>query len=42
MILPHLCQTVKSEAHSVVTMEDNTVIIDVFNPVRLDHLANHK
>lgn len=31
-----------NEAHSVVTLEDNTVIIDVFNPIRLDHLANHK
>ena len=30
------------EAHSVVTAEDNTVIIDVFNPIRLDHLANHQ
>ena len=31
-----------NEAHSVITAEDNTVILDVFNPIRLDHLANHK
>ena len=31
-----------NEAHSVITAEDNTVIIDVFAPLRLDHLQNHK
>ena len=31
-----------NEAHSVVTMEPDTVIIDVFNPIRLDHLENHR
>ncbi|MBO7373375.1 MAG: cupin domain-containing protein [Oscillospiraceae bacterium] len=30
-----------NEAHSVVVAEPDTVVIDVFNPVRLDHLANH-
>ena len=30
------------EAHSVITAEPDTVILDVFNPIRLDHLANHK
>ncbi len=30
-----------NEAHSVITAEADTVIIDVFTPVRLDHLANH-
>ncbi|MCR5089463.1 MAG: cupin domain-containing protein [Oscillospiraceae bacterium] len=31
-----------NEAHSVITAEPDTVIMDVFNPVRLDHLENHK
>ena len=31
-----------NEAHSVVTAEPDTVILDVFSPIRLDHLANHK
>ena len=31
-----------NEAHSVITAEPDTVILDVFSPVRLDHLANHK
>ena len=31
-----------NEAHSVITQEPETRIIDVFNPVRLDHLANHR
>ena len=31
-----------NEAHSVVTAEADTVIMDVFAPLRLDHLANHK
>ena len=31
-----------NEAHSVIIAEANTVIIDVFNPIRLDHLGNHK
>lgn len=31
-----------NEAHSVVTLEADTVIIDVFSPIRLDHLENHK
>lgn len=30
-----------NEAHSVIVSEADTVIIDVFTPVRLDHLANH-
>ena len=30
-----------NEAHSVITAEPDTLIIDVFDPVRLDHLANH-
>ena len=30
-----------NELHSVVTTEPNTVIIDVFTPIRLDHVANH-
>lgn len=30
-----------NESHGVVTAEPDTVIMDVFNPVRLDHLANH-
>lgn len=30
------------EAHSVITAEPNTVIMDVFTPIRLDHLANHR
>ncbi|MBO7727864.1 MAG: AraC family ligand binding domain-containing protein [Oscillospiraceae bacterium] len=29
------------EAHSVITSEPDTIIIDVFSPMRLDHLANH-
>ena len=31
-----------SETHSVITEEPDTVIIDVFAPIRLDHLNNHK
>lgn len=31
-----------NEAHSVVTAEPDTVIMDVFTPIRLDHLANHQ
>jgi Uncharacterized conserved protein, contains double-stranded beta-helix domain len=31
-----------NEAHSVITAEPDTVIMDVFTPIRLDHLANHK
>ena len=31
-----------NEGHSVTMLEANTTIIDVFSPVRLDHLANHK
>ena len=31
-----------NEAHSVITSEPDTKIIDVFTPLRLDHLANHK
>ena len=31
-----------NEAHSVITAEADTVIIDVFDPVRLDHLEKHK
>ena len=31
-----------NEAHSVITAEPDTVIMDVFTPLRLDHLANHK
>ena len=31
-----------NEAHSVITAEPDTVLIDVFAPLRLDHLANHK
>ncbi len=31
-----------NEAHSVITAEPDTVMIDVFSPVRLDHLATHK
>ena len=31
-----------NEAHSVITAEPDTVIMDVFTPVRLDHLANHR
>ena len=31
-----------NEAHSVIIAEPDTVILDVFNPIRLDHLANHK
>ena len=31
-----------NENHSVVTMEPDTVIMDAFNPVRLDHIENHK
>ena len=31
-----------NEGHSVITAEPDTVIIDVFNPIRLDHLANHR
>ena len=31
-----------NEAHSVITAEPDTVIIDVFDPVRLDHLEKHK
>ena len=31
-----------NEAHSVITGEPDTVIMDVFTPIRLDHLANHK
>ena len=31
-----------NEAHSVIVAEPDTVVIDVFNPVRLDHLANHR
>ena len=30
-----------NEAHSVITQEPDTVIIDVFAPIRLDHLENH-
>ena len=30
-----------NEAHSVITAEPDTVIMDVFTPIRLDHLANH-
>ena len=30
-----------NEAHSVVIAEPDTVIIDIFAPVRLDHLENH-
>ena len=30
------------EAHSVITAEPDTVIIDVFTPIRLDHLENHR
>ena len=29
------------EKHAVVTLEDNTVVVDVFNPLRLDHLEKH-
>ena len=31
-----------NEGHALVTMEDDTVCIDSFNPVRLDHLERHK
>lgn len=31
-----------NEAHSVITAEPDTLIIDVFNPLRLDHLENHQ
>ena len=31
-----------NEAHNVITSEPDTVITDVFSPIRLDHLANHK
>ena len=31
-----------NEAHSVITAEPDTVIMDVFAPLRLDHLGNHK
>ena len=31
-----------NEAHSVITAEPDTVIMDVFTPIRLDHPANHK
>ena len=31
-----------NEAHSVITAEPDTVIMDVFTPIRLDHLANHQ
>ena len=31
-----------NEAHSVITAEPDTVIVDVFNPIRLDHLENHR
>ena len=31
-----------NEAHSVITAEPDTVIMDVFAPLRLDHLENHK
>ena len=31
-----------NEAHSVITAEPDTVIMDVFTPIWLDHLANHK
>ncbi len=31
-----------NEAHSVITAEPDTVIMDVFTPIRLDHLANHR
>ena len=30
-----------NEAHSVVTAEPDTVILDVFAPIRLDHLEKH-
>ncbi len=30
-----------NEAHKVVTQEPDTVIMDVFLPLRLDHLNNH-
>lgn len=28
------------ENHSVIVLEDNTVVRDAFNPIRLDHLKN--
>ena len=31
-----------NDAHSVITSEPNTVIMDVFTPIRLDHLENHR
>lgn len=31
-----------NEVHSVITAEPDTVIMDVFAPLRLDHLANHE
>ena len=31
-----------NEAHSVVTAEPDTVVLDVFSPIRLDHLENHR
>ena len=31
-----------NEAHSVITLEDNVVLMDIFNPMRVDHLENHK
>lgn len=30
------------EAHGVVTAEPDTIILDVFAPLRLDHLENHR
>ncbi len=31
-----------NEAHSVITAEPDTVILDIFAPLRLDHLASHR
>ena len=30
------------EDHAVLTLEDDVVVIDVFNPCRIDHLEKHK
>ncbi len=30
-----------NEVHSVITLEPDTFVMDVFNPVRLDHLEKH-
>ena len=31
-----------NESHSVITAEPDTVVMDIFTPIRLDHLANHR